>query len=191
MAWLEKRAFKRSINRKTMPKNKKDPLKKIGERENMECNAELDEYACANGKALKAVRTGVRKSHSGYKSVITRYQCESCENCGFKGKGTEKRSNGQGDRVMRMSMGQARIGGISEASAASPMGIISRLNRSIQAEGDFSAMRVGLGLERLSMLGSHGARVQAALFSLAFNVRKFNSKVQNNRLGKTFRQKTV
>ncbi|MDR2520104.1 MAG: transposase [Eubacteriaceae bacterium] len=71
------------------------------------------------------------------------------------------------------------------------MGIIFRINRSIQAEGAFSAMRVWLGLERISMWGAHGARVQAALFALAFNARKFHLRVQNNRHGKTLHQKTV
>jgi hypothetical protein len=191
-AWLEKRGFKCYIKPQNYAKKQKRSFKKkIGERENMAYSAELDEYTCANGRALKAVRTGERTSHSGYKSMIAYYQCESCENCGFKGKGAGKRSNAKGDSAMGVSKEQARLRRISEASAASSMGIVFRINRSIQAEGAFSAMRVWLGLERLSMWGSQGARAQAALFALAFNVRKFHSKVQNNRLGKKLRQKTV
>jgi hypothetical protein len=98
--------------------------------------------------------------------VITHYQCESCENCGFKGKGIGKRSNAKGDSAMGVSKEQARLRKISEASAASPEGIVFRINTNIQAEGAFSAMRVWIGLERLSLWGAQGARVQEALFGL-------------------------
>jgi len=48
-------------------------------RENMAYDAELDEYTCQNGKKLRAVYVGKRKSKSGFESKITYYECEGCE----------------------------------------------------------------------------------------------------------------
>ena len=62
-------------------------------RENMVYDPDRDEYTCQNGKKLKAVYTGERKSKSGYVSEVTYYECEGCEGCPYKKKCTKSKGN--------------------------------------------------------------------------------------------------
>ena len=62
-------------------------------RENMKYDEENDEYTCQNGKKLKAVYIGTRKSKSGFESEITYYECENCEGCPYKKSCTRAKGN--------------------------------------------------------------------------------------------------
>ena len=62
-------------------------------RENMEYDEKEDEYTCQNGRKLKAVYVGTRKSKSEFESEITYYECESCEGCPYKKSCTRAKEN--------------------------------------------------------------------------------------------------
>lgn len=47
-------------------------------RENMAYDARQDEYTCQQGRKLKAIYEGIRKSKSGFESVLTCCECERC-----------------------------------------------------------------------------------------------------------------
>jgi transposase len=62
-------------------------------RENMPYDAEKDEYTCQNGKKLRVVYVGKRKSKSGFESETTYYECENCEGCPYKKTCTRAKGN--------------------------------------------------------------------------------------------------
>lgn len=47
---------------------------------------EKDEYTCHNGKQLKVTRITHKTSSTGYRSEITVYECENCQDCPVKTK---------------------------------------------------------------------------------------------------------
>lgn len=78
------------IKPQTYEKWKKRSFKKdISKRENMKYDADTDIYTCHNGKQLVPKYTIHRKSVSGYKSEVTVYECENCDNCHYKAKCTK------------------------------------------------------------------------------------------------------
>ena len=51
-------------------------------------NEENDYYICAYGNKLLPI-SSTRKSKSGYKSNVTIYECENCNECPYKSKCTK------------------------------------------------------------------------------------------------------
>lgn len=98
-------------------------------RENIYYDAANDEYICQNGRKLKVMYQGKRKSKCGFESEITYYECESCERCPHKKSCTQSKGN----RKMQVSKKFIEQRKQSLANITSPMGILLCINRSIQA----------------------------------------------------------
>ena len=82
------------IKPQTYQKWKKRSFKNdISKRENMKYDAESDTYICNNDKKLVYTSIIHRKSVSGYKSEVTVYECENCDNCTHKVKCTKAKGN--------------------------------------------------------------------------------------------------
>ncbi|WP_291300836.1 transposase [Desulfosporosinus sp. BICA1-9] len=56
---------------------------------------EKDEYTCHNGKQLKVTRITHKTSSTGYRSEITVYECDNCQDCPVKTKCTKAKGNRQ------------------------------------------------------------------------------------------------
>lgn len=70
------------IKPQTYEKWKKRNFKNdISKRENMRYDAESDFYICHNNRKLIPTSIIHRTSASGYKSEVTVYECENCDNC--------------------------------------------------------------------------------------------------------------
>ena len=70
-----------------------------------------------------------------------------------------------------------------EAKIASPKGCLLRVNRSIQAEGNFAYVKHDLDFRRFLLRGNVKVAAEWLLFSLALNILKLHHKIQNKRLG--------
>jgi len=148
-------------------------------RENMTYNVEKDEYICPNGKLLKAVYTGTRKSKSGFESEITYYECESCEGCPHKKTCTKAKGN----RKMSLSKKFIEQRKLSLERITSPIGTLLRVNRSIQSEGAFGVLKQDFGFRQFLMRGKEKVRIEILLMAFGFNVNKLHHKIQYNRTG--------
>ena len=148
-------------------------------RENMHYDAEMDEYTCQNGKKLKAVHQGKRISKSGFESEITYYECESCEECPYKIGCTKSKGNRK-IQVSKKFIEQRRK---SLAKITSPMGIILRINRSIQSEGAFGVIKENYKFRQFLLRGTAKVTAEIVLISMAYNINKLHHKVQDNRTG--------
>ena len=109
-------------------------------RENMPYNAEIDEYTCQNNKKIRAVYTGKKQSKSGFEREVTFYECEDCTDCPYK----KNCTRAKGNRKMQLSKVFLRQREESRARITSPMGVLLRMNRSIQAEGAFGVIKQDL-----------------------------------------------
>jgi len=148
-------------------------------RENMPYDAEKDEYTCQNGKKLHMAHTGTRKSKSGFESEITYYECESCEGCPHK----KSCTRAKGNRQMQLSKEFLRQREESKTRITSDMGVLLRINRSIQVEGAFGVLKQDMGFRQFLLRGNKKVKTELILMALAFNINKLHNKIQNNRTG--------
>jgi transposase len=148
-------------------------------RENMPYDALKDEYACQNGKKLRAVYVGKRKSKSGFESEITYYECESCEGCAHK----KNCTRAKGNRKMQISKEFLRQREQSLKNITSEKGILLRMNRSIQAEGAFGVIKQDYGFRQFLLRGNKKVKTEMFLMAMSYNVNKLHNKIQANRTG--------
>ena len=159
----------------------------ISRRENMAYDAQTDTYTCANGKLLQ--RTQEKKTHtaSGLEIATSVYECNECDGCPLKEKciracGSKKPLE-ERHKVIYVSKRFARQRQAMEAKISSPKGCLLRVNRSIQAEGNFAYVKQDLDFRRFLLRGSTKVAAEWLLFSLALNILHLHHKIQNRRLG--------
>lgn len=161
--------------------------KNIGKAEYMEYDPVQDTYKCKAGRLLKAVGTGQRRSKSGYITELTRYECESCEGCTLKEKCTKRKGNKQ----MAISRKFINLRAESAANIASAHGILLRMNRSIQVEGVFGAIKEDHGFRRFLLRGKKNVRCEFLLMSFGHNINKLHNKIQSGRYGCFLHRKEI
>lgn len=159
----------------------------ISRRENMAYNVQTDTYTCANGKLLQ--KTQEKKTHtaSGLEITTSVYECGECDGCPLKEKciracGSKKPLE-ERHKVIYVSKRFAEQRQAMEAKISSPKGCLLRVNRSIQAEGNFAYVKQDLDFRRFLLRGSTKVAAEWLLFSLALNVLHLHHKIQNRRLG--------
>jgi hypothetical protein len=178
--WFEKQNRACYIKPQNYEKSKTRKFKSnMHLRENMAYDAEKDEYTCPNQRKLRAVYTGKRKSKSGFESEITYYECESCEGCPLKKQCTRAKAN----RKMSLSKEFIRQREESRKRIASPMGILLRMNRSIQSEGAFGIIKQDMGFRRFLNRGKKNVLCEMLLMAIGFNLNKWHNKIINKRTG--------
>jgi len=92
--YLENKGYTYYIKPQTYEKWKKRSFKNdISKRENMNYDSENDEYICRNEKRSKVKSISTKTSATGYKTSVTIYECENCEECQFKAKCTKSIGN--------------------------------------------------------------------------------------------------
>lgn len=159
----------------------------ISRRENMAYDAQTDTYTCANGKLLQ--KTQEKKTHTASWLEITTsvYECGECDGCPLKEKCIRacgsKKSLEERHKVIYVSKRFAEQRQAMEAKISSPKGCLLRVNRSIQAEGNFAYVKQDLDFRRFLLRGSTKVAAEWLLFSLALNILHLHHKIQNRRLG--------
>jgi transposase len=156
-------------------------------RENMPYDAEADEYTCPGGNKLRAVYEGKRQSKSGFESTVTYYECESCEGCALK----KQCTRAKGSRKMQVSKTFLRQREESLRRITSPMGVLLRMNRSIQSEGAFGVIKQDMGFRRFLTRGKKTVFTEMLLMAMGFNLNKWHSKLMNNRSGLLLFEKRI
>jgi len=156
-------------------------------RENLPYDPELDEYTCPNGKKLSAVHEGIRKSKSGFESLVTYYACESCQTCPQKKLCTKAKGN----RTIQVSKTFLRRREESLRRITSETGILLRMNRSIQVEGAFGVLKQDMGFRQFLLRGNKKVKTELFLMALGYNLNKLHRKIQDNRTGSQLFERQV
>jgi len=160
---------------------KKRSFKKlIGKRENMDYDEENDEYTCSQGRTLKATGTKTRTNKvTEHKTVITVYECENCEGCPVREKCTKAKEN----KKLYISKKMLAYRENSLKNITSPNGILLRLNRSIQAEGAFGAIKEDANFRRFYTRGKENITTEFLLLCFGLNLNKLHKKRLRNQKG--------
>ena len=159
----------------------------ISRRENMIYDPEANTYTCAAGKLLRETREKKTHTASGLETTISIYECSACSGCPLKEKciracGSKKPLE-ERHKVLHLSKRFIEQREAMEAKISSPKGCLLRVNRSIQAEGNFAYIKHDLDFRRFLLRGNVKVAAEWLLFSLALNILKMHHKIQNKRLG--------
>ena len=146
-------------------------------RENMPYDAEKNCFTCPAGKELTFRGTNTRKSKGGYGQQVSVYRAESCVGCPHKDKCTKAKEA----RKIEVSWAFERARAESRERITSDLGILLRLNRSIQSEGAFGILKEDRHFRRLKRRGTDRVFTEILLYAFAFDVDKLHAKTQQNR----------
>ena len=147
-------------------------------RENMPYDAEKNCFTCPAGKELVFQGTKTRKSKSGFEQEISIYRAESCVGCPHK----EKCTKAKEARKIEVSWAFEQARAESRERITNDMGILLRLNRSIQSEGAFGVLKEDRHFRRLKRRGTDRVFTEILLYAFAFDVEKLHAKTQQGRL---------
>ena len=148
---------------------------------------EANTYTCANGKLLKETREKKTHSAAGLEIITSIYECSECADCPLKEKciracGSKKPLEAR-HKVIYVSKRFANQREAMEAKISTQKGRLLRVNRSIQAEGNFSYIKHDLNFRRFLLRGNVKVAAEWLLFSLALNILRLHHKIQRKRLG--------
>lgn len=147
--------------------------------ENMPYDPQTDTYTCPTGHAMRAVGLKRSRSKTGYVSEVTVYEGTLCQTCPLRGKCT----HAKGNRRLYVSKRLKELRAESLANITSPKGVLLRINRSIQSEGEYGNLKENLGFRRFRMRGARKVLTEVLLYAMACNVNKLCNKIRQNRTG--------
>ena len=159
----------------------------ISKRENMTYNSDEDYYICANGKKLVPVSSKIKTSKSGYKSIVTIYECENCNECTYKDKCTKAKGN----KRLHVSKDFIKYREKSLENITKPEGKLLRMNRSIQVEGAFGVLKQDYGFRRFLLRGKKNIKTEFILLCFSYNIKKLFNKTIKNRNGLLLHYKEI
>ncbi|NMS88522.1 IS1182 family transposase, partial [Clostridioides difficile] len=145
----------------------------IGRKENMKYDSELDIYTCANNRLLKPIYLKNRTNKSGYISEVQVYECESCNDCFLR----SKCFKGKNNKRIECSKVFTKLRERSQDNIKNELGILLRINRSIQVEGAFGVTKQDYKFKRFLMRGHKNVRTEYYLLALAFNIDKLHNRI--------------
>lgn len=171
------RAF---IKPQTYEKSKTKKFKNdISKRENMAYDSDDDYYLCASGKKLLLKGTRIKRTKSEFKSIISIYESENCEEYPYKSKCIKAK----GKRQLHVSKEFIRLTEQSLSNITTEEGINLRMNRSIQVEGAFGVIKDDYGFRRFLMRGNIKVEIEFLLMAFGYNINKLHNKTLQNRNG--------
>jgi hypothetical protein len=146
-----------------------------------------DYYICKDNKKLTVNKVVKRKSKTGYTSEKTIYTSEDCSNCQHKSKCIkghncktpleERVKNLETSKLFNMLRKE------NLERVVSKEGCKLRMNRSIQAEGSFAAIKQDMGFRRYLSKGKKNVLAESILLAMAHNINKLHNKIQSDRTG--------
>ena len=156
----------------------------IGRFENMDYDAELDCFTCAQGRALYLRRESTELRY-GQAVTTAWYRCEDCKACPNREACCKAKDHDKPKEVMlRKTFWEKRA--VSQKNILTEHGIQLRMNRSIQAEGTFGLLKNDFGFRRFLTRGKTNVRTELFFLALAFNLKKYWMKQKQGRLQEHF-----
>lgn len=149
-------------------------------RENMPYDSDSDCYTCPNARSLNAAYTHIRKSKSGFESVVTAYQCEDCGGCAHRASCFQSK-NPDANRTIDVAKTFLQQRTQAYEKIVSPKGKLLRMNRSIQAEGVFAVIKQDYSFRRFLTRGKENVRTEMLLMAIGYNIFRLHCKIQSNR----------
>ena len=157
----------------------------MGLAENMQYNVDQDCYYCHQGKVLTHTGNTNKKTSSGYLRTTSIYECKHCQGCPDKEKcirkGNSKTPIEERNKKLYVSQKMKTLREENEQRIKTAYGKQLRINRSIQAEGNFAVIKGDMNFRRYLYNGIDNVAAQSVLLAMAYNINKLHHKIQDGR----------
>ncbi len=141
-------------------------------------DSENDRYICKDNRYLNFAWESKRTTENGYETTTRHYRTESCIGCPHR----DKCFKGKADfRKIQVSQSFNKHRKKSLANITSDVGMLLRMNRSIQVEGVFGILKQDYGFRRFLTRGKKKIETQFFLLAFAFNIQKLCNRIEKNR----------
>ncbi|MFM1541429.1 transposase [Helcococcus ovis] len=142
-------------------------------RESLIDNKETDSYESKDGDLFVRIKDKKRVKKSGYISTSKVYKCFDWNKDGFKTKSLYFTEIFEKYRLNYLE------------NITSLEGINERINRSIQAEGEFSKLKEALGYKRFNHKGLKNVVTEISIMAIAMNLNTLTNKIYDKDYGPT------
>ena len=136
--------------------------------ENWEYDKEGKYYVCPNGRKLALRETRKKKTGSGYRITVEKYECESCKYCRKKKNCTKAKGN----RVIERNERWLRLKQKARRTLEDEKYIELRKQRSVEVETVFGQIKGNLGYRRFLLRGTAKASTEWGLLVLGYNLKQ-------------------
>ncbi|PAE23645.1 MULTISPECIES: IS1182 family transposase [Bacillaceae] len=175
-AYCEKEEIEAYIKYNTFDKETKRKWKEqVGRIENMDYDAELDEWICKNGKRLTFQYESKRKSDNGYESIKRTYRCTQCQGCPFQLTCAKDKDT----KTVQVSIGNQKQREEVRKRLASEDGARKYRNRKIDVEPVFGQIKHNRKFSRFSLRGLSKNSTDWGLICVAHNLKKWDERRKN------------
>lgn len=148
--------------------------------ENMEYLEQEDCFVCAAGRKLRLHQI-CSKKESGMVTTYLHYRCEGCTGCPLREQCT-KSKNPDFCKEVKVCEEFAQCRAQAHRQLVTERGALLRMNRSIQVEGAFGVLKSNRQFKRFLMRGRTNVSLELFLLCLAYNLKKYWSKLQHRLL---------
>ena len=131
-------------------------------------NKDKDCYTCPMGQPMSFIGEVTRKTSTGFKQTLKRYQAKNCANCPLNGVCHKS----QGNRIIEKNENLQRHKTIAYELLNSDEGIKHRKKRCCDVEPVFGNIKQNHGFKRFMLRGKQKVTVEWGLLSIAQNIRK-------------------
>lgn len=148
--------------------------------ENMQYLESEDCFVCAAGRKLRFHRSSAKKE-SGILTTYNYYRCDGCGGCPFRAQCTKSKAPDFCKEIhICEEFAQSREQ--AHQQLVTDRGTLLRMNRSIQVEGAFGVLKSDRQFRRFLMRGKTNISLELFLLCLAFDLKKYWVKLQQDRL---------
>ena len=138
-----------------------------------------DTYTCKGNRKLTFLKNKTAKSATGYLSTKRVYGTDSCEGCKYYGTCYK----GKYRKTIEVCPTFDSYREASKKNITSELGILLRVNRSIQVEGSFGIVKQDYGFKRFLTRGKRNVLTEYTILAIAFDINKLHNRIQGNRIG--------
>ena len=131
-----------------------------------------DFYVCPMGQRMKYAGVGKRISSNGYKSQVTYYQSQNCNDCPLRGQCYQ----GQGNRRIEVNHRLNELKREAKELLVSDKGLKHRSKRAIEPEAVFGQLKSNNRFNRFTFVGLEKVKMEFLLMALGHNLRKMVAK---------------
>lgn len=131
-------------------------------------NAQSDYFVCPMGQAMRRISNTYRKTTSGYRQTIHRYQAPNCQGCPLRSSCHRSKAN----RIIEHNPELEYYRQRAREKLLSPEGIEKRKRRTADVEPVFAHIKSNRNFKRFTHRGIEKVEMEFGLHALAHNLKK-------------------
>lgn len=132
-------------------------------------NSEKDHFICPMGQVMKNIGSFQKKTASGYKQTITRYQAQNCEGCPLRGACHKAKTS----RIIQVNHKLNQYKAQARDKLNSEEGMEKRKRRCADVEATFGILKQNHDFKRFLLRGKEKVEIETGIHALAHNLRKY------------------